>query len=304
MRMTIMKQNENIEIALQERIKELNCLYGMARLAESCHGSIEEFLKCLVDFLPSSWRYAEVACARITFKGKTFESKDFAWTQWRQSAAIRVNEEIAGDVTIIYMQERPMEDEGPFLKEERVLLEGVAQKIGEIAVRILAEQELQENNRQLLLERKALQEANTALRLVLSNIENEKKNIYENIQLNIDRVIMPILHALAPAVSRSKIKYLELLRTSLEEIAAPFINRSLKHFSVLTPAEVNICNMIRNGMRTKEIASLRGVSTATINRHRENIRRKLNLSNKKINLTTFLKSNSGPAPSLLSGKDE
>jgi DNA-binding NarL/FixJ family response regulator len=215
-----------------------------------------------------------------------------------------VNNEIAGDVTIIYMQERPMEDEGPFLKEERVLLEGVAQKIGEIAVRILAEQELQENNRQLLLERKALQEANTALRLVLSNIENEKKHIYENIHLNIDRVIMPILHALAPAVSSSKIKYLELLKTNLEEITAPFINRSLKHFSVLTPAEVNICNMIRNGMRTKEIANLRGVSTATINRHRENIRRKLNLSNKKINLTTYLKSNVGPVPSLLSGKDE
>lgn len=297
-----MKQNENIEIALQERIKELDCLYGMARLAESCHDSIEEFLKCLVDFLPSSWRYAEVACARIAFKEKTFESKEFAWTQWRQSTAIRVNDEIAGDVTIIYMQERPMEDEGPFLKEERALLEGVAQKIGDIAVRILAEQELQENNRQLLLERKALQEANTALRLVLSNIENEKKHIYENIHLNIDRVIMPILHALAPAVSRSKIKYLELLKASLEEMAAPFINLTLKHFSVLTPAEVNICNMIRNGMRTKEIANLRGVSTATINRHRENIRRKLNLSNRKINLTTYLQSNFEPGYSRLLDK--
>jgi DNA-binding NarL/FixJ family response regulator len=285
----IMDQTE-IEIALQERVKELNCLYGMARLAEEHHGSMEKFLKCLADFLPSSWRYADVACARISFHGETFSSKKFSWTEWRQSSPICVDDKQVGDVTIIYLESRPIADEGPFLKEERVLLEEVAKRIGEITVWVMAEQELQENNKQLLLERESLQEANAALRVILSNIEDEKRRIYENIQLNIDKVVMPILHALTPAIAKNKQKYMEILRTNLEELTSPFTSRILNHFRALTPAEVNICNMIRNGLRTKEIADLRGVSTATISRHRERIRRKLKLTNEQINLTNYLQS--------------
>lgn len=297
--MTMMEQNDSLAVALQERIKELNCLYEMARLAERHHGSMGDFLKDFVDFLPSSWRYADVACARIVFQGETFESRRFEWAQWRQFAQIQVGNQSVGDVTIIYMEERPTADEGPFLKEERALLEGVAQRIGEIAVRVIAEQDLQENNEQLLLERKALQEANAALRVVLANIEEEKKRIYEHIQLNIEKVVMPLLHALMPAVAKNKWKYIDLLKTSLGEITSPFINRNLNPYRFLTPAEINICNMIRNGLRTKEIAQLRGVSSATINRHREHIRRKLNITNQQINLTTYLQSLMAPEPSHL-----
>lgn len=281
---------EKVEIALRERIKELNCLYGMARLAEQRHDSMEVFLKELVDFLPLSWRHAETACARIVFEEEIFESRQFRWTAWRQAAPIRVGDKHVGEVTVLYREERPPADEGPFLQEERTLLDEVAQRIGEIAVRVMAEQELQENNRQLLLERMALQEANAAMRVILSNIEDEKKRIYENMRLNIEKVVMPVLHALTPAVTKDKQKYVDILKTSLEEITAPFTNQMLRHYRTLTPVEVNICNMIRNGMRTKEIAQLRGVSSATVNRHREHIRRKLNITNKQINLTTYLQS--------------
>jgi len=284
------KRKDKVEKALQERIKELNCLYGMARLAERHHDSMEDFLKRLVVFLPPSWQYGDIACARIVFRGQTFKSRKFAWTKWRQSAPIQVCGKPVGDVTIVYREERPAADEGPFLKEERALLEGVAQRIGEIAVRIMAEQELQENNKQLLRERKALQEANVALRAVLSGIEDEKKRIHENMQVNIDKGVMPILHALTPGVDKSKRKYLDILKTNLEEITSPFTSQVLGHLRALTPTEVNICNMIRNGMRTKEIAQLRGVSTATINRHREHIRRKLNITNRQINLASYLQS--------------
>ena len=285
------------EMDLQERIKELNCWYGMARLAERNHDSMEDFLRSLVDFLPLSWQYAEIARSRIVFQGETFASKGFECTEWRQSAQIRVGDEIVGNVTIIYSEERPIADEGPFLKEERALLDGIAQRIAEFAVRLMSQQALQENNRQLLLERKALQEANTTLRVVLSNIEEERLRICEHIRLNIDKVIMPILHALTPAVAKNKQRYLDILRNNLEEITSPFTSRVLNHFHALTPTEVDICNMIRNGLRTKEIANLRGVSAATINRHREHIRRKLNIANQRINLTTYLQSRQAPQSS-------
>jgi DNA-binding CsgD family transcriptional regulator len=295
-----MEHKADIEIALQERIKELNCLYGMARLAEQCHDSMEDFLKHLVDFLPHSWRYAEVACARIIFQDDTFDSKNFVWTEWSQWANIQIGEESVGNVTIIYSEERPQADEGPFLKEERTLLEGIAHRIGEIALRIMARQELQENNRQLLLERRALQEANAALRVVLSNIEDEKKRIYENFHLNIEKAVMPIIHALNSGVAKNKQKYLDILKNTFEEITTPFTNRMVLHYRTLTPTEVDICNMIRNGLRTKEIAELRGVSLSTINRHRENIRRKLKITNHQINLATYLQSLLTSDPSSLS----
>lgn len=292
-----MDKKDVVEIALQERVKELNCLYGMARLAERCHHSMEEFLSSLVDFLPQSWRYDDVACAHINFQGEIFKSRKFLWTQWQQSVQIRVNNEPAGDVTILYMEERPEADEGPFLREERALLEEIAQRIGEIAVRVIAEQDLQNYNSQLLTERKSLQEANVALRVVLSNIEDEKRRIYENVRLSIDKVVMPVLHALTPAVPKNKAKYLEMIKTSLEEVALPFENRNMDILYILTPTEVNICNMIRNGLRTKEIAELRGVSEATIHRHREHIRRKLKIANQQINLTTYLQSHLTPVAS-------
>ena len=285
-----MEQQTSIEIALQERIKELNCWYGIARLAERNYNSMEGYLKSLVDFLPQSWQYPEVARTRIDFQGKTFVNDDFKWTEWRQSAQIHIGNELLGNVTISYLEERPMADEGPFLKEERALLDGITERIGEFAIRLMAQQELQETNQQLLLERKALQEANAALRIVLSNIEEEKMRIYENMRQNIDKVIMPILHALTPLVTKNKQAYLDILRNNLEEITSPFTRQFLNRFHVLTPTEINICNLIRNGLRTKEIANLRGVSAVTINRHREHIRKKLNIANRKVNLTTYLQS--------------
>jgi len=196
-----------------------------------------------------------------------------------------------GEVEVFYLEEMPPEDEGPFLKEERLLLDAIAEQIGKTAVRISAEQELRELNKQLTVERKALQEANAGLRAVMARIEEEKMNINKNIQANVEKILMPILHALSLELPKSQKKYAEILRTNLEEITSPFINQLSRRFYSLTPTEIKICKLIRNGMRTKEIARIQGVSVATINRHREHIRRKLDIINRDVNLTTYLQSN-------------
>lgn len=281
---------EKVDIALRERIKELNCLYGIARLAERYYDSIEDFLKYLVDFLPHSWQYPEITCVRITFQEKTYKSANFKVTRWRQSSDIVMYNESIGEVTIFYTEERPASDEGPFLKEERELLDEVARRIGSIAIRISAEKELQQINKQLSVERISLQEANSALRAVLTKIEEEKKRIYSDMQANIEKVIMPILNAMLLELPHTQQKYVEILKRNLEEITSPFINVIFDRYKSLTPTEISICNMIRNGMRTKDIAKLRGVAVATINRHREHIRRKLKIANDNVNLTTYLQS--------------
>ncbi len=276
--------------ALRERIKELNCLYGIAQLAELHPDSIEDLLRDLVNFLPYSWQYPESACARIVLKGETYKSTGFKMTKWRQSSRIFMYNEAVGEVAIFYLKECPPADEGPFLHEERALLEALSERIGSTAMRISAEIELQETNQQLMLERKALKDANSALRAVLARIEEEKQGIYRDVKTNIDKIIMPLLHALALDLPQGKWKYIEVLKSNLDEIVSPFVNNLSKKYLSLTPTEVNICNLIRNGLQTKEIARMRGVSAATIKRHREHIRKKLNIANSNINLTTYLQS--------------
>jgi hypothetical protein len=153
-----------IEIALRERIKELNCLYGVSQLAERNLYSLDGLLQELVNFLPYSWQYPDITCARIIFKEKTFKSDNFKVTNWRQSSRIYLYHEAVGEISIFYLEEYPPADEGPFLKEERALLDALAEQIGTIATRISAELELQETNRQLTLERKALQESTGILK--------------------------------------------------------------------------------------------------------------------------------------------
>jgi len=279
-----------VEGALRERIKELNCLYGISQLAEHNLYSLDNLLQELVNFLPHSWQYPEVTCARILFKGKTYTSDRFKVTKWRQSSRIYIYHEAVGECDIFYLEECKPADEGPFLKEERALLDAVAEQIGTIATRISADLELQETNRQLALEREALQESNTALRTVLARIEQEKQEIYQDIKINIDKILMPILHALTLQLSPTQKKYMEILQTNLEEITSPFTSQLSFSYHSMTPTEIAICNMIRNGMRTKEIAEMRGVSESTINRHREKVRRKLKITNQDVNLATFLQS--------------
>ena len=279
-----------VETALRERIKELNCLYGISQLAERHLYSLDSLLQELVNFLPYSWQYPEIACARILFKDKTYTSDRFEVTNWRQSSRIYMYHEAVGEVCICYLEECPPADEGPFLKEERALLDAVAEQIGTIATRISSDLELQETNRQLTLERKALQESNTAMRVILARIEQEKQEIHRDIKMNVEKILMPIVHALAQQLPPAQAKYVEMLQTNLEEITSPFISSLSLFYHSMTPTEIAICNMIKNGMRTKEIAEMRGVSEATINRHREKIRRKLKITNQDVNLATFLES--------------
>lgn len=190
-------EHPELLIALRERIKELNCLYGIGHLAERHPDSVEDLLQDVVQFLPYSWQYPEITCVRIVFKGETFKCKNYKLTKWRQTSRISMYNEPVGEVTILYLEERPPSDEGPFLREERALLDAVAERIGSAAMRISAEQELHESNMQLRLERKALKDSNAALRTVLARIEEEKKEIYLEVQENVDKILLPILHELA-----------------------------------------------------------------------------------------------------------
>ncbi len=137
-------QYESAE-ALRERVEELNCLYAIAGLIEK-EDSLEKILQGSAEVMPKGWVYPEIACARITFQGRQYQTGNFRATDWRQSAALKVDGQPAGLVELCYLKDRPIRDEGPFLTEERNLINAIAERLGRVAERKQAEETLRFRN--------------------------------------------------------------------------------------------------------------------------------------------------------------
>ena len=131
-------QLQELAASLTERVKELNCLYGISHLFENGNLSEDEMLKGVLDFVPPAWQYPEVTCARIKFRKKVFETRNFRQTDWRQSQIILINGKALGRIEVFYLDERPPSDEGPFLREERHLLDVIAERLGHAIERNMA----------------------------------------------------------------------------------------------------------------------------------------------------------------------
>lgn len=128
---------------LQERVKELNCLYGITRLVEQGSLSVDEILQGVTDLIPPSWQYPEVTCARIQLQNRHFQTGNFKETGWKQTEDIMVNGQHSGGLEVCYLEEMPESDEGPFLKEERNLIHVIAERLGHIIEHKMAEDSLQ-----------------------------------------------------------------------------------------------------------------------------------------------------------------
>jgi PAS domain S-box-containing protein len=130
---------------LQERIKELNCLFGISKLIEQAGLSVPEILQGTVELIPPAWQYPEITCARIVLDDRDFLSQGFREAPWSQSSDVLVQGEPDARIEVHYLEERPERDEGPFLHEERMLLNAIAERLGRTVERIRAEQTLSES---------------------------------------------------------------------------------------------------------------------------------------------------------------
>ncbi|MCK4224314.1 MAG: response regulator [candidate division Zixibacteria bacterium] len=127
---------------LNKRVKELNCLYEIARIVEIPNISLEEIFQKTVDVMPPAWQYPNTTCAKIKVKGQEFETSNYKATKWKQSADIKISGKKTGVVELCYLEQKPESDEGPFLKEERNLINAIAERLGKITERKRAEEKL------------------------------------------------------------------------------------------------------------------------------------------------------------------
>jgi hypothetical protein len=115
---------------LRERAKELNCLYEVQEVLSAPGITVEEICRRVIQALPPGWQYPDVCQAEIVYSGQSYRSPGFRESPWLQSAPIVVQDRPVGRVTVFYTEERPASDEGPFLKEERRLIDTIAEQLG------------------------------------------------------------------------------------------------------------------------------------------------------------------------------
>jgi DNA-binding CsgD family transcriptional regulator len=161
----------------------------------------------------------------------------------------------------------------------------------EVETRKQAQKALLEKSQELASRSTRLEEANTAMKVLLRQVENEKRELEEKMLSNLNELTRPNLDKLAAGNLTSRQRaWLEAMRTSLDHITAPLSRRFIIEGARLTPTEIHVANLIRQGNTTKEIAADMGVAVSTVDFHRLNIRRRLNLANKRVNLQSYLKS--------------
>ena len=130
-----------------EQIKELNCLFEISRLLERRRLTLEEILQGIIELIPPAWQYPEITSAKIIIEGQEFSTGNFKETQWTLTQNIVVQLKTVGALAVYFLEERPERDEGPFLREERNLINAIAERIGRIIERNRAQTALVESEK-------------------------------------------------------------------------------------------------------------------------------------------------------------
>ena len=115
---------------LIERAKELNCLYKVQELILDPDNDLDAICKGIINAIPPGWQYSDICTTRIDLQGKTYQSEHFSESMWSLNADIKTQDEIVGRISVFYIEQRPNADEGPFLKEERKLINTIADQLG------------------------------------------------------------------------------------------------------------------------------------------------------------------------------
>jgi PAS domain S-box-containing protein len=161
----------------------------------------------------------------------------------------------------------------------------------DITERKRAEVVLQERQKQLDIKSKNLEEVNTALRVLLKKRAEDQDEFQERVLLNVKELVEPYLEKLRKSqLDEFQKSHLEILESNLKEIVSPFAKKLSSIQYGLTPMEIRVANLIKDGRTTKEIAELANLSIRAIEFHRENLRKKLGITNKKTNLRSYLSS--------------
>jgi PAS domain S-box-containing protein len=151
------------------------------------------------------------------------------------------------------------------------------------------ESRVKQRTHELEIKTASLEEVNTALGLLLKKREEDKLEIEKRVLTNVHELVLPFIEKVKRYMGDHRARgYLEVIESNLNDIISPFAHTISTKYTNLTPTEVKVASLIKQGLATKEIADLLALSGRTIEAYRNNIRKKLGIKNKKVNLRTYL----------------
>jgi PAS domain S-box-containing protein len=153
----------------------------------------------------------------------------------------------------------------------------------------LLEMLVQQRTRELQRKTQNLEEVNTALRVLLKKREQDRQHMEEQMLVNVRELVIPYIERMRNSqLDERQTACLDVMTATLDDIVSPFLHKLPLEFLHLTPSEIQVANLIKHGKTTKEIAQMLVLSQKTVEFYRKRIRKKLGITNKAVNLRTFL----------------
>ena len=165
------------------------------------------------------------------------------------------------------------------------------QEVQERREKQMAEEALKKREKALELKSQSLEEANTALKVLLQHREEDKAMLEDQVLVNIRRLVLPYIENLKHLqLNEKQMAQVKIIEDSLREIVSPFLRRLTSTYLDLTPREIEVANLVKEGKTTKEMTDILNVSATAVDFHRKNLRAKFGIKSKKTNLMAFLSS--------------
>jgi PAS domain S-box-containing protein len=186
-----------------------------------------------------------------------------------------------GEAVWVEVNARIMKENG-----RQVSVHGIARNITE---RKKMEEALKKRELELEEKSRNLVDANKALKVLLRRREEDKTELEEKVTCNMRELVLPYIENLKMTdIDSQQLNQLKIIESNISEIISPFLRTLSSRYPNLTPMEMKIIHFIKEGRSTKEIAALLKTSTRTVEVHRDNIRKKMRLKNRKVNLRSHL----------------
>ena len=247
--------------------------------------TLEEHITKILNYMPDIFQQYESVCSRLTIDKQVFTQDNFIETPNMLTADLKFEGKKIGLLEIFVNSE----DENFIFTESDIhLVDYTALNLSKFISyrRNIGEVVFLDDSYKNKYEE--LETKHSALVEVLEQVEIEKKSIKEQIVSNIEMVLLPMLKKVSKGSVDMEKGVIDIIRDNLKTLGSSFGFKISKLESKLAPREVEICNMIRSGLSTKEIADVLNISPTTVDRHRNNIRKKLGIVKKNVNLTSYL----------------
>lgn len=223
---------------------------------------------------------------------------DYSLPSFDGLSALKIAGEKCPDVPFVFVSGALGEETAIELLKQGAtdyVLKSRLSRLGPAVFRALQEvkerQEKQAAVQALELKTRSLEEANTALKVLLKHREEDKAALEEQVLTNVRKLIFPYLENLKHLkLNEQQAAQVNIIEENLKNIVSPFLHNLTSSYLELTPREIQIANLVKEGKTTKEITDILNISATAVDFHRKNLRAKFGIKNKTTNLMAFLSS--------------